>query len=91
MRDTIENAEISAIAEHCLNWLVSNIEELERFMLMAGYTPQSLRDAVGTPAFAAGLVDYFGRNESLLLAMCANAGMPVERVMRAWRLMNRQD
>ncbi|GGA51989.1 DUF3572 family protein [Pelagibacterium lentulum] len=91
MRDTIESAEISTVAEQCLSWLVSDVEELERFMLMAGYTPQTLREALGSSAFEAGLVDYFGRNEPLLLAMCANAGMPVERVMRVWHRMNRQD
>jgi hypothetical protein len=81
--DTPENSEKSVIAEHCLNWLVQDVEELERFMSLSGYSPQSLRAALG-------LIDYFGRNEPLLLAMCANANLGVERVMRQWHMINPQ-
>ncbi|MCD7061176.1 DUF3572 family protein [Pelagibacterium xiamenense] len=82
--------EISEIADACLTWLAADVTELERFMSLAGYSPQSLRDAVGTVGLEHGLVDYFARNEPLLLAMCANANMPVERVMRAWHRLNPQ-
>lgn len=90
MGDSTENAELAALGDACLNWLAGDVEELERFMALAGYSPQSLRAALGSTGLAAGLVDYFGRNESQLLAMCANAGIPVERMMRAWHRLNPQ-
>jgi hypothetical protein len=88
--DTPENSEKSVIAEHCLNWLVQDVEELERFMSLSGYSPQSLRAALGSDGLDTGLIDYFGRNEPLLLAMCANANLGVERVMRQWHMINPQ-
>lgn len=90
MGDSVENTELEALGEACLNWLASDVEELERFMALAGYSPQTLRAALGTTSLSAGLIDYFGRNEPLLLAMCANANISVERVMRAWHRLNLQ-
>ncbi|WP_404403675.1 DUF3572 family protein [Pelagibacterium halotolerans] len=82
--------EISEIADACLTWLAADVTELERFMSLCGYSPQSLRAAVGTEGLQHGLIDYFARNEPLLLAMCANANLPAERVMRAWYRFNPQ-
>ncbi|RDE09803.1 DUF3572 family protein [Pelagibacterium lacus] len=90
MRESPETADLMTVGEACLNWLVADVSELERFMALAGYSPQRLRESVGTPALAEGLVDYFGRNEALLLAMCANAGLDVNRVMRLWHGLNPQ-
>lgn len=90
MRDRIDTTELLAVGEACLNWLASDVEELERFMALAGYSPQRLRESVGTRVLAEGLIDYFGRNESQLLAMCANANINVERVMRLWHALNPQ-
>ena len=84
----MSDAERDEISDACLAWLASDVGELERFMFLAGYSPQSLRAAVGTPGLAHGLIDYFGRNEPLLLAMCANTGLDVNRVMRLWNRLN---
>lgn len=80
--------ELAQISDACLTWLAGDAAELERFMSLAGYSPQSLRQAVGTSGLAHGLIDYFGRNEPLLLAMCANQGLDVNRVMRLWNRLN---
>lgn len=88
MGDRVDTAELLAVGDACLNWLAADVNELERFMALAGYSPQRLRDSVGSRALAEGLVDYFGRHESLLLAMCANAGIDVGRVMRLWHGLN---
>lgn len=90
MRDKDESSELSTIGDACLNWLASDVEELERFMALAGYSPQRLRDSVGTRALSEGLLDYFVRNEPQLLAMCANANLDVSRVMRVWHGLNPQ-
>lgn len=84
----MSDTELAAVSNACLTWLASDVAELERFMALAGYSPQSLRAAVGSEGLAQGLVDYFARNEPLLLAMCANTGMEVSRVMRLWTRFN---
>lgn len=84
----MSDTELDQIADACLTWLAGDVAELERFMALAGYTPQTLRGAVGSEGLAHGLIDYFGRNEPLLLAMCANTGLDVNRVMRLWNRLN---
>lgn len=88
MRDRVDPKELLTVGDACLNWLAGDVEELERFMSLAGFSPQRLRESVGTRALAEGLVDYFGRNEAQLLAMCANANLDVNRVMRLWHSIN---
>lgn len=90
MDDRIDTTELLAVGDACLSWLAADVEELERFMALAGYSPQRLRESVGTRALAEGLVDHFGRNEAQLLAMCANSGIEVSRVMRLWHGLNAQ-
>jgi hypothetical protein len=34
------------------------------------------------------MIDYFAQNEPALLAMCANSGIPAERFMRVFHLLN---
>jgi hypothetical protein len=84
----MSETELTEVSDACLAWLVSDVAELERFMSLAGYSPQTLRAAVGTLGLAHGLIDYFGRNEPLLLAMCANQRLDVNRVMRLWNRLN---
>lgn len=88
MDDRVENEELLVVGDACLSWLAADVSELERFMALAGYSPQRLRDSVGSRTLAEGLVDYFGRNETQLLAMCANAGLDVNRIMRLWHGLN---
>jgi hypothetical protein len=47
-----------------------------------------LRNAVGTPAFERGLIDYVAANEAILLALCANTGLSPEQFMRVWHRIN---
>jgi hypothetical protein len=80
--------EVTALADLCLGYLAENPEELARFMDIAGYDPASLRGAVGSRQFAHGLIDYFAANETILLALCANAGIKPESFMRTWHKLN---
>ncbi len=84
----IESGESGALAEACLAYLISDPEELGRFMTHAGLDSDALRQAVGSKSFALGMFDYFAQNESALLAMCANSGISAERFMRAWHRLN---
>lgn len=88
MNDSADTAELLALGQACLDHLAEDVEELQRFMTLTGYDPASLRSSLGTEGLAAGLVDYFGRNEPLLLALCANGGLDIARVMRVWHRIN---
>ncbi|HEY8596061.1 MAG TPA: DUF3572 family protein [Devosiaceae bacterium] len=87
-QQTAEPAELEAVADACLGYLAGSPEELARFMQISGYSPEGLRSAVGSRAFALGLIDYFAANEPALVAMCANSGISVERFMRLWVRLN---
>ena len=76
------------LASLCLGHLAEHPENLAEFMGIAGYTPQSLRGAVGTEQFGRGLIDYFAADEPLLLALCANKGIGPEDFMRVWHKLN---
>ncbi len=80
--------EVKSLADLCLGYLAENPEDLARFMGTAGYDPASLRGAVGSRQLAYGLIDYFAANETILLALCANAGMKPESFMRTWHRLN---
>jgi len=84
----IESGETEALAEACLGYLISDPEELGRFMTHAGLDGDALRQAVGSKSLALGMFDYFAQNESALLAMCANSGVTAERFMRTWHRLN---
>lgn len=88
MRESGENTELTMIGEACLGFLAEDPAELERFMSLAGYSPQALRNALGSDGLSTGLLDYFVRHEPLLLAMCANTGISTSRVMSIWHRLN---
>ncbi|HTM78395.1 MAG TPA: DUF3572 family protein [Devosia sp.] len=79
---------VVSLAELCLGHLAQNADELLRFMDFAGYDPASFRLSVGSAQLQRGLLDYFASNESILLALCANAGITPEQFMRVWAKLN---
>lgn len=76
------------LAEACLDFLVSDPDQLVRFMSGAGLDPDVLRAEVRSPALARGLLDYFAHDESALTALCAHSHIPVEDFMRAYYRLN---
>ena len=83
----LEN-QIEAIADACFAHLVQNPEDLQRFMAEAGYTPESIAEAVGSRGLAVGMIEFFVRSEPLLLVLCANAGWRPEQIVAAWHRLN---
>ncbi len=83
-----EAAELETISDACFAYLVNRPEDLARFMAFAGYDGAALRQASGSRELGLGMLDYFVSNESVLVAMCGESGLPVERVMRAWHRLN---
>ena len=82
---------VASLGELCLHHLAEQPEQLAAFMGETGWSPATLRGAVGSEALAAGLIDYFAQNEPLLLALCANANMRPEDFMRVWGRLNAVD
>jgi hypothetical protein len=78
----------AGLSELCLGFLAENPDELMRFMEFSGHDPVSLRQSVGTAQMQRGLIDYFAANESILLALCANASITPEAFMRVWAKLN---
>jgi len=82
-----EESRLAQLAQSGLDWLAGDVEELSRFMVECGYSPDGLRAAIGTRALSVAIVEYFARNEPQLLAMAANTGIRTEDLMRLyWRL-----
>jgi hypothetical protein len=76
------------LADLCLGHLAETPEELARFLDFAGYTPQGLRNALHSEQLTRGLIEYFASNESLMLSLCANAGIKPEQFMTIWHKLN---
>ncbi len=77
-----------SLARMCLGLLAEDPGQLAEFMSVAGYTPQSLRAALGSAQLGQGLIDYFAGNEALLLALCANNQLRPDDFMRVWATLN---
>jgi hypothetical protein len=80
--------DINALADLCLGYLAEQPEALAAFLAESGYSGKALMAARGTPALTSGLIDHFARNEALLLALCANAGIKPEAFMAVWARLN---
>lgn len=88
MQQTPRNSNLENLAEPCFDYLISDPEELGRFMDFAGYDGETLRGSVGSSALWHALIDYFAQSESALVAMCNQAGRTPERFMREWQKIN---
>jgi hypothetical protein len=80
--------DIAGLAGMCLDHLVADPELLGRFMVEAGYDPGTLRQALGSDGLRSGLIDYFARNEPIMLAVCDTNGIRPEAFMAVWHRLN---
>lgn len=76
------------LGQICLAYLAEHPGELQEFMVQTGLTPDTLRHEVAAGRLAPGLIDHVAQNESLLLAVCAFAGLAPENFMRVWARLN---
>lgn len=67
------DAEAVAIAG--LRFLAGEPERLERFLSLAGLSPDTLREAAGTPGFLSAVLDHIAADESLLFAFAETEGL----------------
>jgi hypothetical protein len=79
---------LQELSDLCLNHLAQNPDQLADFMGIAGFSPDSLRKALGTRSFALGLLDYVVQNEPLLLEISQAITVKPETIMRVWAKHN---
>ena len=84
-----ENSDLENLAGPCFDYLIEDVEELQRFMLFAGYDPASLKNALGSQEFWRALTDYFAQSESALVAMCSARDLSPGKFMSRWHRINR--
>ena len=79
---------VEELADLCLNHLAQTPEQLADFMGIAGFSPDGLRNALGTRTFALGLLDYVVQNEPLLLDISRAIAVKPESIMAIWAKHN---
>jgi hypothetical protein len=73
----------TALAIAALGFLGGERERLERFLVLTGLGPQSLRAAAREPSFLLGVLDHVAGDETLLLAFAKESGIDPEGIGRA--------
>lgn len=71
------------LAVRCVVFLALDANRAKRFAAESGLSSTNLRDAAETPEFLQGVLDYFMRDESLLLAFAANCSVDPTDLSRA--------
>lgn len=82
-RDIPADAEATAVA--VLGWLANEPEMLSRFLALSGVQPTQLRQAVGDPAFLAGMLEFLMQHEPTLMEFCTATDTKPETVVEAYR------
>ena len=57
---------------------------LSRFLALSGVQPGQLRQAVGDPAFLAGMLEFLMQHEPTLMAFCTTTDTKPETVVEAY-------
>jgi len=78
-------AEILAL--QALSFIVSDDKARETFMTQTGLDGAEMRAAAATVEFQAGLLEFLGRHENLLMAFCESVGAQPEEIGPAVRAL----
>ncbi len=81
-RDIPADAEATAVA--VLGWLANEPDMLSRFLALSGVQPGQLRQAVGDPAFLAGMLEFLMQHEPTLMEFCEATETKPESVVEAY-------
>jgi hypothetical protein len=71
---TLDPADLDGLAGDALTYLAAEPERLDRFFAVTGLTVRTLRDAAGTPAFTAHLLDYMASDARRFVAFAEASG-----------------
>jgi Protein of unknown function (DUF3572) len=80
-RDRREAAE--ALAVHAISFLADDPKRLARFLALSGLDPERIRSAAGEAGFLAGVLDYLGSDDGLLLSFAAHVAIDPAEISRA--------
>ncbi len=76
-----DHAERLAVA--ALAFLADDPQRLGHFLALTGIEPAGIRATASNPAFLAGVMEYIGSDERLLLDFASNAGVDPADIERA--------
>jgi len=80
-------AEAEELAIEALGFIAQDNELMGRFLALTGLAGADIRQAVATPGFMAGVLEFFLNHEPTLLAFCSAAGKNPQRVAQAFALL----
>ena len=79
----MEAGAAAAIATEALIWLAGQDEALAAFLAAGGLSADEIRPRADDPEFLGFTLDFLLSDEALLLAFCADSGVPPEAPSRA--------
>ena len=82
-RDSADREAAESLAIQALTYLAGEPERLGRFLALSGLGPEQVRLAATEPGFLAGVLEYLGSDESLLLAFAEHARVDPGEIARA--------
>lgn len=71
------------VALQALGWLAAQDEAFDAFLGASGLGPSDLRDRAAEPEMMGAVLDFLLSDEALLVAFCAEVGLPPETPMQA--------
>ncbi|MCX7340079.1 MAG: DUF3572 domain-containing protein [Hyphomicrobiales bacterium] len=83
MRQKSDREQAEMIAIRALRSLASDQARLGSFLAVTGLGPESLRAAAADKDFLVSILDYIVSDESLLVLLAGNLGVPPESFTRA--------
>jgi hypothetical protein len=83
IRQSKEQADPEIVAIRALAFIAEDPDRLERFLLLTGTRPETLRSEAGTPGFLSGVLQHVVGWEPWLLEFAAYAEMTPADVVRA--------
>lgn len=82
----LESAEILALK--ALSFVVADEKTLRTLLTQTGLTAEEMREAAGTRAFQAGVLDFLTRHEDVLVAFCESEDVDPAAPARALRTLS---
>lgn len=76
-----------ALAAQAFSFLAEDGERIRRFLDISGIDPTRIRSAAAEPGFLAGVLEYLGSDEALLLAFAQRIGIEPADIGRAHRVL----
>ncbi len=89
-RDSVDPGAAESLAIQALTYLAAEPERLGRFLALTGLGPEQMRLAATQPGFLAGVLEYLGSHESLLLGFADHVGIDPAQVGRAQAILSGQ-